>query len=155
MNPITTVTGEVRPEELGMVLSHEHLFIDLRHQAPADASKRPLTAADRPALMCDPYMLLDNLVLDDFAAAEAECRMLAEQGCDTVVDCSTVEIGRDPAKLRELSLRTGTKIVMGCGNYTGDTHGEAFRTGDEGRLAERLTEEIDNGVGGVRPGIIG
>ena len=81
--------------------------------------------------------------------------MLAEQGCDTVVDCSTSEIGRDPAKLRELSLRTGAKIVMGCGNYTGDTHSEEFRTGDEGMLAEKLISEIDSGIGGVRPGIIG
>ncbi len=138
-----------------MVLSHEHLFIDLRHQAPADALERPLTAADRPALMCDPYMLRDNLVLDDFAAAAEECRMLAEKGCDTVVDCSTNEIGRDPAKLADLSRRTGTKIVMGCGNYTGDTHSGEFRAGDEGMLAEKLISEIDSGIGGVRPGIIG
>ena len=78
--------------------------------------------------------------------------MLAELGCDTVVDCSTNEIGRDPAKLAELSRRTGTKIVMGCGNYTGDTHSEEFRSGDEGRLAEKLISEIDSGIGGVRPG---
>ena len=155
MKHITTVTGDVRPEELRMVLSHEHLFIDLRHQAPADALERPLTAADRPALMCDPYMLRDNLVLDDFAAAAEECRMLAEKGCDTVVDCSTNEIGRDPAKLADLSRRTGTKIVMGCGNYTGDTHSGEFRAGDEGMLAEKLISEIDSGIGGVRPGIIG
>ena len=155
MKRITTVTGDVRPEELRMVLSHEHLFIDLRHQAPADALERPLTAADRPALMCDPYMLRDNLVLDDFAAAADECRMLAEQHCDTVVDCSTDEIGRDPAKLAELSRQTGIKIVMGCGNYTGDTHSEEFRAGDEGVLAEKLIAEIDSGIGGVRPGIIG
>jgi len=155
MKHVTTVTGDVRPDELNMVLSHEHLFIDLRHQAPADALERSLTAADRPALMCDPYMLRDNLVLDDFAAAADECRMLAEVGCDTVVDCSTDEIGRDAAKLAELSRRTGMKIVMGCGNYTGDTHSEAFRTGDEGMLAEKLISEIDSGIGGVRPGIIG
>ena len=155
MKRVTTVTGEVRPEELRMVLSHEHLFIDLRHQAAADAPERPLTAADHPAMMCDPYALKDNLTLDDFDAAAEECRMLAELGCDTVVDCSTNEIGRDPAKLRKLSQLTGTKIVMGCGNYTGDTHSEAFRSGDEGELAEQLIAEIDRGVDGVRPGIIG
>ena len=152
---IMTVTGPVAPEECRMALSHEHLFIDLRHQAAPGAPDLPLTPADRAALMCDPYALRDNLLLNDFAAALAECGELRECGCDTVVDCSTSEIGRDPAALARLARAAGMKIVMGCGYYTEDTHTPEFNADDEDELAAGLLEEIAGGVGGVRPGIIG
>ena len=77
---IQTVTGLVAAESCGMVLSHEHLFIDLRNQTAPGASEKPVTAADRPALMQDPYAMRDNLSVDDFAGAVSECAELKRFG---------------------------------------------------------------------------
>lgn len=155
MKKIMTVAGEISAVKCTKVLSHEHLFIDLRHQAHASAPERPLTAADHAMLMCDPYALRDNLVIDDFSAAADECAGLLNAGCNTVVDCSTVEIGRDPEKLLRLAENTGMNIVMGCGNYTGDIHPEWFINADEDKCIEKLLAEIRYGINGIRPGIIG
>ena len=155
MKHLVTVTGEAAPEACRMALSHEHFFIDLRGQAAPGAQKRPLTAADRPRLLCDPYCLTDNLVLDDGETALEEAEALLQCGCDTVVECSTPDIGRDPAGLRRLAEKSGLKIVMGCGHYTADTHPAGFDALSEEAVAEALIAEIEQGVQGVRPGIIG
>ena len=62
---IQTVTGPVSTASCSMVLSHEHLFIDLSNQAAPGALERPLSPEDRPALMQDPYSMRDNLAVDD------------------------------------------------------------------------------------------
>ena len=155
MKTILTVNGPVPTDRCGMVLSHEHLFIDLTNQAAPGAPDRPLTASDHAALMTNPYQLKDNLRIDSFERALEECRSLIEAGCNTVVDCTTAEIGRDPALLRKLSLESGMNIVMGCGNYTADTHAHDFLEASVDEASERLLAEVTEGFDGIRPGIIG
>ncbi len=149
------MTGAVDTAQCSLVLAHEHFFIDLRGQAAARAATRKIRDTDRPALMVDPYFLQDNLQLDDLETAAEECVRLNAAGCNTVVDCSTSEIGRDPERLRALAVRTHMNIVMGCGHYTGDTHGEDFRRATEAEAAAQLRAEIQTGIRGIRPGIIG
>ena len=154
---IMTVCGPVPAEQCGMILPHEHLYIDLRNQAAPGAVSRTVCAADRPKLMCDPYCMKDNLLVGDEEAAAGECAALKACGCNTVVDCSLSEIGRDPEKLRRLAERTGVNVVMGCGFYTGDTHPARVAELSAEALAEEMLQEIRFGVGdtGIRPGIIG
>ena len=155
MSKIITVTGEKDPAEFQMILSHEHLLIDLRNQASERAPDRKMDAGDRSLLLRDPYALRDNLLLDSVKTAEEECGMLLQAGCNAIVDCSTPEIGRNPEKLRRLSQSANISIVMGCGYYTEDTHTRFFEETPEEKLAELLEAEIFCGIGGVRPGIIG
>lgn len=155
MKKIITVTGEIPLPLCRMVLAHEHLFIDLTNQRAAGAELRPLSAADRPQLMSDPYCMEDNLRLDSFHFAADECEVLLRKDCNTVVDCSTAEIGRDPEKLQRLSRETGMNIVMGCAWYTADTHPEDFAAMSESEAADKLTDEVLTGINGIRPGIIG
>ena len=157
MKEIMTVTGPVESGSCGMVLSHEHMFIDLRNQASAQSGERAVSRSDRNSLMKDPYCLKDNLLLNDFNAAAAEAEDLLKYGCDTVVDCTVNGIGRDPVRLRRLAEKTGLNIVAGCGWYTDDTHTEEFRKKTADELAAELISEIRNGVDntGIRPGIIG
>ena len=152
---IQTVNGIIADNDCKMVLSHEHLFIDLSNQAAPEASLHPVTAADRAQLMCDPYAIKDNLLINDFAAAKKECEALVSAGCNLVVDCTTSEIGRNPALLKQLSDTSGINIVMGCGFYTGDTHTEAFNSVSVDEAVENLLAEITGGVNGIKPGVIG
>lgn len=155
MKTIQTVRGPILRQQCSMVLSHEHLFIDLTNQTDANAPERPLRPDDHQALMCNPYQLKDNLRLDSYDEALNECQRLLAAGCNTVVDCTTDEIGRNPALLRRLSEESGMNIIMGCGNYTGDTHQAKFLNASLEEAAEHLLHEIRNGIDGIRPGVIG
>ena len=157
MTEIMTVLGPVSADKCGMVLSHEHMFIDLRNQAETAAPERKISAEDKHLLLKNPYCMKDNLLLDGFDSAGREGKLLLKSGCRTVVDCTPKGIGRNPLLLRKLSEKTGLNIVMGCGWYTGDTHPADFSGKSADRLAEELIEEIENGADetGIRPGIIG
>ena len=134
MGSIVTVTGEVPSTDLGAVLMHEHI-------------------------MCNLYRISGNSdhLLDDVDLAVSELRHLDETPVRTVVDVTSVGLGRDLETLRQIALATGLNIVAGCGWYR-DPYlpQEVFdKTSDE--LADVLVSEITGGSGdgGIRPGIIG
>ena len=129
MGSIVTVTGEVPSKEIGAVLMHEHI-------------------------MCDLYRISGNSdhLLDDVDLAVSELRHLDATPVRTVVDVTSVGLGRDLE-----TLATGLNIVAGCGWYR-DPYlpQEVFdKTSDD--LADILVSEITGGsaAGGIRPGIIG
>ena len=157
MNSIMTVTGPVDASACGMVLSHEHLFIDLSNQAAPESLTRRITPEDRPQLMRDPYCLKDNLKIEQYDSARQSCSDLKQTGCDVIVDCTLKEIGRNPVLLRKLAQETGIHLVMGCGWYTADTHPADTALLSAEQLAKQLIREIRCGVDstGIRPGIIG
>src|SRR5690348_16309960 len=73
---VMTVRGPIPPQDLGVTLMHEHLFIDLSFlwDPPTYEWQKPLvdgeiTLATRGLLNVDPYVSRSNLVLDDFDAA--------------------------------------------------------------------------------------
>lgn len=157
MKDLVTVTGTISPDQCGMILSHEHFFIDLQNQASVGAETRKISRSDRKRLLSDPYCMKDDLLLDSLELAAEEAGSLLKWGCNTVIDCTLSDIGRDPRKLRKLSESTGLNIIMGCGWYTGDTHPPDFLQKNTADLAEELIFEIRNGVNGsgICPGIIG
>jgi predicted metal-dependent phosphotriesterase family hydrolase len=135
---VQTVRGPVPVEEIGFTLPHEHTAISLWH-IPGRWDYWQLTD-DRPVI-------------------EAELGRFRDAGGSCLVDLTLHGVGRDPARLTELSERTGLHIVMGCGWYRGAYYpAEALidrRSVDD--LADELVREATDGVGGtgVRPGIIG
>jgi phosphotriesterase-related protein len=73
---VMTVTGPVAAQQLGVVLPHEHVFIDLVSEYRG------------------------NGLLNDEQLACEELRTLRAAGGSTLVDLTLDEIGRDPAALR-------------------------------------------------------
>ena len=134
MGSIVTVTGEVSSTDLGAVLMHEHI-------------------------MCNLYRISGNSdhLLDDVGLAVSELRHLDETPVRTVVDVTSVGLGRDLETLRQIALATGLNIVAGCGWYR-DPYlpQEVFDETSDG-LADILVSEITGGsaYSGIRPGIIG
>jgi phosphotriesterase-related protein len=131
---VMTVTGPVAAQQLGVVLPHEHVFIDLVSEYRGN-----------------------GLLNDEHLACE-ELRALRAAGGSTLVDLTLDEIGRDPAALRRVSEATGISIVMGCGHYRDPYLDRAWfdRTAVDA-IAEELVRDITEGVSGtgVRAGIIG
>lgn len=160
-----TVRGPVACSELGRVLPHEHLLIDLREVAfdePVDERGRslartPITMEHLGWVRRHWTSSLDNLHQTDEALAAAELRLFAEAGGGTVVDATVPGIGRDPSALARLSAATGVHVVMGAGSYVEPSHPADVRAMDADALHDRVLDEWRDGVDGtgVRPGLIG
>ena len=131
---VITVSGTIRPEELGLTYTHEHLLIDAMDHYPS-------------------Y----EYVIDDEDLVAQELREFTGRGGRSICDVTLDEIGRNPQALVRLSKRAGINILMGCGWYRefGYPRIVAERTSRE--LAALLVQEIEVGVRdtGVRAGFIG
>ena len=163
---VRTVLGEVPVEELGVTLTHEHLFNDLGealHEATLpelrERAAAPVTPADAWLLREDPYSNRDNCRLDDEEITAAELALFAAAGGRTVVD-NTTGAGRRPGSLVRTAERTGLNIVMASGWCLAHGHDDTFAKLDPERLADELVAEhvegVETGDGRrVRPGVIG
>jgi phosphotriesterase-related protein len=161
---VTTVLGPVPADQLGVVLPHEHLVVDTTcyYQPPQDAVSRqvaegPVEITKLGLLRRNLLALRDNLVLTDLETAVSEAEDFRELGGRTIVELTLPDIGRDPNALQAISRRTGLHVVMGCGHYIHLAHPRALDEEPVESVAERLLDELTNGVGGTgaRPGIIG
>lgn len=136
---VMTVTGEVSPEALGMVLPHEHIMTDF---IGADRVSKSRYDADEVFRTVLPYL--------------TEVR---ELGCHTFVDCTPEYIGRDVKLLQRLSEETGLRILTPTGFYgaANDIYLPPLaRTGTAKQLAEHWISEWEHGIEGtgIRPGFI-
>lgn len=134
MTSVMTVRGAVPADQLGLILPHEHIFIDLMREYRGDG------------------------LLHDEALAIEEVRAFAGAGGGTIVDVTSIGLGREPDKLRRVSEASGVHIIMGTGYYREpylDRAAIDSQTVDE--LVEQMVAEIKSGIGssGVRPGVIG
>jgi phosphotriesterase-related protein len=125
---VTTVCRPIPASGLGVVTPHEHVLIDIRNQFTEfkEATRRAISEqqvqlSNLDALYRNPYAVKDNLVLDDVAVAEEEVGRFKRAGGDTIVDATSIGIGRDPEALRSIAQATGLNLIAGCGYYTADT----------------------------------
>ena len=136
---VQTVTGPVAASQLGLTLMHEHVVTDLR-----DIADRRPEDYDRD---------------DAIAVCLPRLRDLQASGARTLVEPTPLHIGRDLEALRELSLRSGLRIVGSTGIYGAANRRfipEYAQTESAEQLAERYLREIVGGVGPnrVKPGLI-
>ena len=161
---VHTVLGPVRPEELGRTTTHEHLFIDFlcMFKAPSEASEQyrafqPVALENLGWVRYDPFRNRDNLQLLDEGTAISEAMLFKRAGGGTIVDATTIGIGRDPKALARIARATGLNIVMGAGYYVDAVHPEGMDETSAADIAGEIVADITTGVGdtGVRAGIIG
>ncbi len=161
---VQTVLGPVRPEALGPTLTHEHLLIDFlcMFDPPDDPDERlkafrPLTIENLGWIRYDPFRNRDNLLRLDEESAIAEVALYQQAGGGTIVDVTTIGIGRSPAALARIAQATGLHVVMGAGYYTDAVHPPDMTDRTEQDLAQEMIADLTVGVGetGVRAGIIG
>jgi phosphotriesterase-related protein len=170
---ILTVGGPVAPDAAGATLMHEHLFAEL-NLPEGDAARWRLALFDPPVsasaigiyqhpLTLDilervemGFLNRDNLRLSDERTAVEEVGDFKSRGGRTIVDVTSLGLGRDPAALRRVAQATGVQIVMGASWFS-----KAYHPADlDRRTVESLTDEIVGDVVGrggdaPRAGIIG
>lgn len=164
-NVLTTVTGDVPAENMGMTLPHEHLFNDLSSvvdEPSYEFSSILVGKRVEPSLMWalrqDPYCNQDNLRDKPVDAVTEEVRAFAELGGRTIVDATgSTSIGRDPERLAAVARRTGLNIVMSTGTYLEKFEGERITATAIDIQTENILNDLNEGVGstGIQAGMIG
>jgi phosphotriesterase-related protein len=167
---VQTVLGPVPASELGHTQMHEHLLSD----------QRVLAARATPSSETGPWIKREvsqdsirpwdyqwirrfqghhafNLVLDDIDCAVEELADYSALGGRTLVEVTSLGLGRDPDGLAQIARRSGVNIVMGCGYYTNEFHPSHVETLSVDDIAREIVSDIQVGVGssGIRAGIIG
>ncbi|RAV19634.1 hypothetical protein DQG23_19420 [Paenibacillus contaminans] len=161
---VMTVTGKVSAGSLGLVLPHEHAFIDLRDLVPAPhtisgkaLAQEKVSLTNLGRLHRNPYAVLDNAVLDDERIMEWELHEFKKAGGKTFVDLTLRDIGRDPVLLARLSRALDIYIVAGCGYYIKASHPPGMDDKTVEDITEEILREIRCGIDGsdIRAGVIG
>src|SRR5436309_3944372 len=131
---IMTVRGPIVPEEAGLLLSHEHLLCDLWS-----------------------IVRIYDGILDDENLAITELMKYREAGGKTLVEVSSVGLGRNPQGLRRISKESGVHVVMGSGWYREEVYPAYVSELSTNELAEKIVQDITVGADGsdVRAGVIG
>mgnify|MGYP000933080545 CR=1 FL=1 len=135
---ILTVRGPIRPDELGLCLTHEHLFSNFGLD-PADPPHY-----DTPRLFREVLRYVSSVKY---------------LGAASIIDCTAQYFGRAPDLLRRISDGARVHVITNSGYY-----GAAARRylpphiEDEsaGRIATRWVDEFQRGIGdtGIRPGFL-
>ncbi len=113
MTFVQTVIGRISPEEMGITYCHDHILF----MPPPPYDKK------------DPTLRLDNL---QKSMREMEFFQMAGGRC--VIEMSTVETGRSPVGLKEISQKTGIHIVAATG-FNKSIYSESV-------VADQAVEEI-------------
>jgi phosphotriesterase-related protein len=161
---VQTVLGEVEPGSLGITLTHEHLLIDMRcyFQMPEEASERwlvdqPVTMEQLGKLRSRFYTNKANQQLLDERFAIEEVLKYRYAGGNSLVDTTSIGIGRDPLALARISRATGLKVIMGASHYVPEAHPVDMDERSEESIAQRIIDDVTVGVGetGIKSGVIG
>src|SRR5215470_10527467 len=136
MPSLITTLGPRRADELGMILPHEHVFVDLR--TPDQPGYAQADAADVVALM----------------APEIERARAA--GVAAIVDCAPVGVGRRADILRAVSEATGFPLVVPTGIYREPWIPDWAQASSEDALYEWMLGELNGQIeqSGVPAGFI-
>jgi phosphotriesterase-related protein len=161
---IQTVLGPIPGERLGVTSTHEHLLVDLSglQKVPVEASRRakfyaPVTMDLLGSINFGGQTNLDNSRLLDIETAIGETTLFRRAGGDSIVEATSIGIGRDPQGLRQIARATGLNIVMGASYYVAAAHPPDMDGRSEESLVDEIVRDIRDGVGqsGVRAGVIG
>ena len=161
---INTVLGKKKIEDLGYILPHEHIFIDLTNEF--SEPKNPemakicydeISLKNVGYIKLNPYLMKDNFILDNEDIMTDELKIFKAHGGGTIIDNTNIGINRDPLKLKRMAEKTGVNIICGSGYYTGDTFPPDFSEKTENDIAEEILNEFKHGIGDskIYPGIIG
>lgn len=136
MTHLITTLGPKRADELGMILPHEHVFVDLR--------------------TCDKPGYGEGNAADVVALMAPEIERIKALGITALVECSTVGVGRRADLDRAVSEATGFPIVVPTGIYREPWVPPFAQEWTTEALADWMTAELTEGIetSGVHAGWI-
>lgn len=127
MKLLHTTLGPKRADELGMILPHEHVFVDLR--TPDQPGYAEADPADVVRLM------------------SPEIEAIKARGITALVECSTGGVGLRVDIDLAVSRATGLPIVVPTGNYREPWIPDWVRDAGEAELEAQMVRDLADGVG--------
>jgi phosphotriesterase-related protein len=165
MSVVQTVAGRIEAEALGRTMTHEHFLWDQRCWYPGDPEElsqramahAPVSIETLGWIYYHAHRNLDNIQQWDTTVAIDEAARFRQAGGGTIVDVSSVGIGRDPRALLRISAAAGINVVMGSGYYIAASQPEKVKEMEIDEISQLIIKEFSEGVGdtGIRPGVIG
>jgi len=127
MKLLHTTLGPKRADELGMILPHEHVFVDLR-------------TPDQPGYAeADPQ--------DVVRVMRPQIEAIKARGITALVECSTGGVGLRVDIDLAVSRATGLPIVVPTGNYREPWIPDWVRDASEAELEAQMYRDLVEGVG--------
>lgn len=152
---ITTVLGDIRPEDLGYTSIHEHTLLSMAHTSQG-GEKKELTLHSRSSLLADSSFTQtqDQLCYDDVDAEVEELLAFKSLGGQSLMDCSYTGCRLDIRDIRTLSERSGVNIVV-CSGFLGD-HAYPFDPMDRKAVRKYLIRQLSEGIDetDIKPGCL-
>jgi phosphotriesterase-related protein len=136
MATMITTLGPRAAAELGLILPHEHIFVDLR-------------TWDTPGYAQAKTEAVIRLMVPEITKAK-------EAGVTAIVECSTVGVGRRADMDRAVSWATQLPVVVPTGIYREPWVPDWAHTASEAELAEWMLSELQGEIkaSGVQAGWI-
>lgn len=161
---IMTVTGPVDVDELGIMLTHEHIIMafdwpglwpDVSHRP--DLVWKKVAMENLGELRRNYCAIRDNALLKDINEMSNEVERFKNAGGGTIMEMSTYGLYGEPSKLREISKKTGVNVIAGTGFYLEQTFSEDIRNMSVGDMYNIMLRDITEGFPdtGVKAGLIG
>lgn len=158
MGKITTVLGDISPEELGYTTIHEHPFMRADSDGvlplPEDATpEKTAFAVENLTYLktstCS-WTLKEYLGNDDLELEIKELLEFKKTGGQALLNATYIgcRVNDYPNKIRELSRRSGIKIICGTGYYGDYTYSADFDPNDSKVIRQRLIAELTEGMEG-------
>ena len=161
---VQTVLGSIEPSELGKTLTHEHILFDgswagSLFESATDQSfyEKPVSQEILGIIRHRGKLNKDNSRLNDIDDAIYEVGLFKQHGGGTLVDATSIGIGRDPVGLMRVSRVTGVNIVMGGSYYVDSHHYPEMENFTEDEIFEKIIRDVMEGVDGtgIKTGVIG
>jgi len=161
---ISTVLGSIKPSEAGLTLMHEHVFVDgaCFQSIPDEASSRTLIQSEiKPELIKHLAkqwnVISSHIKLNDFNVMHQELKNFILSGGKTIVEATSIGIGRDPLAVAKMSRATGLNIIMGSSYYIPSSYPEYLSNMSEDDVYDQIVNDILVGVDdtGIKAGLIG
>jgi phosphotriesterase-related protein len=131
---VPTFTGEVKGEQLGTTLIHEHVFVG-----------SPELDLNLPHAEWDEELAIERAV--------AGFERLHALGVRTVVDLTVLGLGRDVERVRRVAKRVPVQLVASTGYYTSNVLPHYFHLNGPGRLVDGPDPLVELFVGDIEHGI--
>ncbi|QPV62829.1 hypothetical protein I7X12_19235 [Halosimplex litoreum] len=162
---VVTVTGRIDPDELGMVMTHEHVFLDMvtgwftRPTKPEAQrlAREPVTLENLGYVRTNPLKNKDNMRLESTEEAIEELEQYYRAGGTTIVDVTPKSAGADPERVRRIARTTGIQFVHGTAYYTRPSHTDHVDDSTREELEAEFVDDVRSGIAetDVRAGQIG
>jgi len=134
MNKINSVLGKIDIDSLGYTLSHEHVL-----------------TASAGIIHSYPKLINKDKLID---SAIKEFKKLKKEGIDSIIDVTTMDLGRDVDLLQKVSEASNVNIICATGTWRDIPRSFWYKSTKE--ISELYIDEIIEGIDStnIKAGII-